>query len=460
MAEFQLPLFEDGVHPSELPLGGVDDMNFVEILHTLPGKRRPPKGKTISVPWERGERSYYVEYSSNLLFIEWEARRKARLGSDEKFYVRVEAPESKGLPTNLAGDVLVALMKRTADRGFEEPEIRTSRHELIQTMRWHNNGSYYRRLEDVLSQFAHMTVATNALWDPGRQRYYRGEFNLLDSWELEETPDDDPRAPLIVRWGKKTLDIFNRGYMKHLDTEMYYDLSNPTTKRIYRWLDKHLSLYPVVEIDVLRFAPKILGYGVSYRYPSKVIGKLSSKFDTLQERGFCLWETQESKSDSGKKFVFTRVTDYSPAAALPRRDFIVGALEERGVDRAEQLVDRYSWERCLRQLSYFEWRARNGKPIENPGAWLSSAIREGHDLPKALAAQMDAAREKTAGWCERMYGALTDEEQEEIDAQVDRLLSLEQGGENGRKDGWSVAAGETRRLQLRNQLLLNRMREA
>ena len=452
-----MALFGEEAFPSELPMGGVDDMNFVEILHSLPGKRRPPEGKMVSVPWERGERSYYVEYSSNLLFIEWEAKRRAGLDTGEKFYIKVEAPKSKGLPTNLAGDVLVALMKQTADNGFSEAQIRTSRYELIKIMRWHNNGSYYHRLENVLSQFAHMTVATNALWDPKRQHYYRGEFNVLDSWELEETPSDDPKAPLLVRWGKKTLDIFKRGYMKHLNTDVYYDLPNPTTKRIYRWLDKHLSLYPVVEIDVLRFAHKILGYGVSYRYPSKVIGKLAPKFDTLQKRGFCLWEAQESGSDSGKKFVFTRVTDYLPAAALPRRDYVVGALEERGVDHAGELVDEYSWERCLRQLAYFEWRARNGKPIENPGAWLSSAIREGHELPKALAAQMDNAREKTAEWCDQMYAALTDEEREDIRVQVEELFSTKQE-EDGRKQDARVA--ESRRLQLRNQLLLNRMREA
>lgn len=455
MADFQLALFGEEAFPSELPMGGVDDMNFVEILHSLPGKRRPPEDKLISVPWERGERSYYVEYSSNLLFIEWEAKRRAGLDSGEKFYVKVEAPKSKGLPTNLAGDVLVALMKQTADNGFTEAQIRTSRHELIKVMRWHSNGSYYRRLEGVLSQFAHMTVATNALWDPGRQSYYRGEFNVLDSWELEETTDNDPKAPLLVRWGKKTLDIFKRGYMKHLNTEVYYDLPNPTTKRIYRWLDKHLSLYPVVEIDVLRFAHKILGYGVSYRYPSKVIGKLGPKFDTLQDRGFCLWETQKSGSDSGKKFVFTRVTDYVPAATLPRRDFIVGALEERGVDHAEQLVDQHSWEECLRQIAYFEWRTRNGKPVDEPGAWLSNAIRKSHTLPKALAAQMDAAREKTAEWCQRMYEALTDEEQRDLDVRVGKLVAA---GRN--RSGRTYGDDRPLQLRLRNQLLLNRMREA
>jgi hypothetical protein len=447
-SEFQPTLFDEETSLEALPMGGVDDMNFVELLHNLPGSRRPPKGETISVPWDQGERSYYVEYSRNRLLIEWRSRGRTRLDGED-FYVRVETPESKGLPNNLAGDVLVALMKFTAEQGsFEEEEIRTSRYELIRFMQWHHNGHYYSRLRDILSQFTHMTVATNALWDPETQAYYEGEFNILDSWEVEDSRNDAPDSTLVVRWGKKTLDIFSRGYLKHLDTKTYYSLSNSTTKRIYRWLDKHLNLYPVVEIDVLRFAHKILGYGVSYRYPSKVISKLSSKLDTLTEIGFCLWEVQESKSDSKKKFVFTRFTDYSPVT-LPRRDYITRALTDRGVNQAETLVETYTWERCLRQLAHYEYHVRNGKRPEDPGAWLATAIRRDYALPEALERQMDRAREKTAEWCDQMYESLTDEDRKSLDREVDELLD-EEGGEDTPR----------RRKQIRNQLLLSQVHTA
>ena len=446
--EFQPALFDEEASLERLPMGGVDDMNFVELLHNLPGSRRPPEGETISVPWDRDERSYYVEYSRNRLLLEWRSRGRARLDGED-FYVRVETPESKGLPTNLAGDVLVALMKFTAEQGsFEKEEIRTSRYELLRFMQWHHNGHYYGRLRDILSQFTHMTVATNALWDPDSQKYYEGEFNILDSWEIEDSVDDDPESTLLVRWGKKTLDIFSRGYLKHLDTATYYSLPNSTTKRIYRWLDKHLNLYPVVEIDVLRFAHKILGYGVSYRYPSKVISKLTPKLDKLTEIGFCLWEVCKSESDSKKKFVFTRFTDYSPVT-LPRRDYIIRALEDRGVNNAEELVETYTWDRSLRQLAHYEFHIRNGKRPENPGAWLATAIRENYELPDRLSNQMERAREKTAEWCEKMYESLTDEDREELDAKVTELLDAE-----------NTPDTDKRRTQLRNQLLLSQVHTA
>jgi hypothetical protein len=448
MSQFELALFDEESPSGSLMLGGVDDMNFIEVLHNVPGARRPQKGRTISVAWKPGERSYYVEYSYTKLLIQWEGRRRSRVDGKD-FYVRVETPDSKGLPTNLAGDVLVALMKLTAEQSnFRDAAINTSRYELLKLMRWHINGHYYKRLRDILSQFTYMAVSTNALWDPRRQCYYEGDFNILDSWRLEESESNDPKSPLIVRWGQETLNIFRLGYMKHLDTDVYYRLPNPTTKRIYRWLDKHLSLHPVVEIDVLRFAHKVLGYGVSYTYPSQVTPKLAPKFDILTEMGFVLWEEHKSKSDSGKKYVFTRLTDYS-VVTLPRRDYIVAALSSRGVARAEHLVDACSWECCLKQLAHHEWRVQQGKEPADAGAWLATAIREDYPLPKPLAMQMNRAKQKTARWCEQMYGELNAEDRDEIDHSVRQMVEAE-------------AAEHTpeRRLQLRNQLLLSRIHEA
>ncbi len=448
MSDTQLPLFSTGQTGHEQGIAGLDDMNIVEVVLGLPGSRRPPTGETISVPWERGDRSYYVEYNSTRLRIEWEGRGRTR-GDLKDFYIEVETPESKGLPNNLAEDVFVALLKKTVDEGFSEPVIKTSRYALIKLMKWHVNGDYYDRLTTILSQFVHMTVSTNALWDPNHQKYFEGEFNILDSWKVEESTDSDPDSPLIIRWGAEVYDIFSRNYMKQLDTELYYSLSNSTTKRIYRWLDKHLGLYPVVEIDVLRFAHKVLGYGVSYRYPSKVTDKLSSKLNTLSEIGFCEWDIQTSDSDSGKKFVFTRLTNYT-GVALPRRDQIVDALDDRGVDHPEQIIDQYNWERCLRQISYFDWRKKHGKEIDDPGAWLANAIRKNHDLPKSLKKQIEISKKATAQWCETMYEALSEKEKEEVDSEVDELLELQE---------LNSPQSPKRRKQLRNHVLLSRKRK-
>lgn len=427
---------------------GIDDMNIVEIILGLPGSRKPPAGEVLSVPWKRDERSYYMEYSSSHLEINWESRGRNR-DEERDFFILVETAESRGLPGPLAEDVFVALLKITADNGFNSPEITITRHSLLQLMQWYTNGDYYDRLENILHQFVNMSVSTNALWDPQKQRYKRGAFNILDSWDTDDEDSNDLAAPITVRWGSKMFEVFDNNYMKQLDTRLYYSLDNATTKRTYRWLDKHLGMYPVVEIDVLRFAHKVLGYGVSYRYPSKVIGKLSPRLDTLSEIGFCHWEVEPSSSDSGKKFVFSRVTDFT-TVTLPRRKDIIEALTSRGVNSASHLVDTFGWNECLHQMAYLDWRQKSGKNIQDPGAWLAQAIRESHTLPKALKSQLERASQNTARWCDAMYESLTAREKATIEEQVDDLMQHEKVAES---------QVETRRRKLRNRLLLARRKQ-
>lgn len=397
---------------------GVDDMNILEIVLGLPGRRRPPRGTVKTVPWKKGERSHWVEYSRSHLTIEWLGRSRVT-GERRDFYVNVETPESKGLPTALAEDVFVALMKCTADQQFDGPEIQRTRNDLISMMGWHRNGQYYQRLDEILSQFVRMTVSTNALWDPEDEAYFTAEFNILDSVEYRQ---GDAEGPVTIIWGQKIMDIFSRNYMKFLDTRTYYAFSSQTAKRVYRWLDKQLSIYPQIQIDVLRFAHRVLGLGVSYTYPSQVLQKLEEKLNELTTAGVATWEYVDSDSDSGKKFVFTRIFDYA-TMILPTRENVVDALRRRGVDHPQQLVEDYMLERCLKQIAYFDWRTQHDRqPVDNPGGFLAERIRNDRPLPKGLRDKMESARERTVEWADRMYANLSDEEKSQVDYRVEELL--------------------------------------
>ena len=429
-------------------VGGLDDMNLLEVLIGLPGRRRPPKGKTISVPWERGERSYYVEYSASSLLVEWDGRGRApsrtakkASASGDRFFIEVKTPESVGLPKTQAEDVIVALMKLSASGAFAEPTVRTTRHELLTIMKWPTSGQYYDRLADALSQLVHLTVETNALWDPERGAHFKSTFNILDSADLEQT-DGAPTAEIYVQWTSKLMRVFERGYMKLLDTDFFYSLSNATTKRIYRWLDKQLTFYPVVEIDVLRFAHKVLGYGVSYEYPSQVIQKLAPWLDELYDRGFCRWSAEESTSDSKKKFVFTRVTTYK-SVIYPRRDYVIAALEARGVKQAAKLVDTHGWERCLRQIEYHDFK---GDAIDDSGAWLREAIEKNYRLPRKLGILIERAKNETARWCNHMYEGLPEQEKKKLWRKVNQMLG-------------SAGGNEAARHRARNHVLLQRRKK-
>lgn len=440
----QMTLFDDD-QPT-LIASGVDDMNLVEVLLGLPGRRRPPHGKTISVPWEKDDRSYYLEYNDSWLRIDWESRRRDT-GKTDNFYLEVRSPESKGLPSKSVEDVFVALLELTARNGFETARIKTTRNELLSIMQRSNGGNAYQHLEETLSQLVNLTVETNAFWNPEKQTYFKSEFNIIDSTDLERSKGDHD-AETHITWGSKMFDIFQRGYLKRLDTDFYYSLSNTTTRRIFRWLDKHFRHYPTIEVDVLRFAHKTLGFGVSYKYPSQVIQKLKNRLDELTERGFCRWSVAESETDSGKKFIFSRRTQYT-AILFPRRDLITEALRDRGVDQAEGLVDQYGWDRCLRHLEYLDHRLQSGEgEIENPGGWLADAIRKDRPLPEEVKKKIGECREQTVKWCDQMYKALSSEERQRLEKKIETKL-----------EGSTKAERETLAPKWRNRLLLNRIKQ-
>jgi len=440
----QMTLFDP--EDANLVASGIDDMNLVEVLLGLPGRRRPPSGKTISVPWGKDDRSYYLEYNNSWLRIDWKSRRRDT-GNQDHFYLEVRTPETKGLPTKSVEDVFVALLELTAQSNFESPKIKTTRHELLSIMNHSDGGKAYQRLEETLSQLVNLTVETNAFWSPKKETYFKSEFNIIDSTDLERR-EGDHNAETHITWGSKMFDIFQNGYLKRLDTDFYYSLSNTTTRRVFRWLDKHFRHYPTIEVDVLRFAHKTLGFGVSYKYPSQVLQKLDKRLEELVERGFCRWEAVESQTDSGRKFIFTRRTHYT-AVLFPRRDFIIEALEEHGVQKAAQLVDQYGWDRCLRHLEYLEHRLQSrNKPIQNPGGWLADAIRQDRPLPKGVEEKIAKCRKETVEWCNHMYQALSLEEQARLEERInDELGDCTEEERDALAHRW------------RNRILLNRVKQ-
>ncbi|PQJ36821.1 hypothetical protein BSZ35_00255 [Salinibacter sp. 10B] len=440
----QMTLFEE--EEPTLVASGIDDMNLVEVLLGLPGRRRPPEDKTISVPWEKDDRSYYLEYNNSWLRIDWESRRRDT-GKKDDFYLEVRSPESKGLPTKSVEDVFVALMDLTARENFTSPKIKTTRHELLSIMKHSDGGKAYQRLEETLSQLVNLTVETNAFWNPKKETYFKSEFSIIDSTDLERSQGDH-NAETHITWGSKMFEIFQKGYLKRLDTDFYYSLSNTTTRRIFRWLDKHFRHYPTVEVDVLRFAHKTLGFGVSYKYPSQVLQKLEKRLDELVERGFCKWKVVDSKTDSGRKFIFSRRTQYT-AVLFPRRDLIIEALERHGLNRASEFVDRHGWDRCLRHLEYLEHRLQSGKKeIQNPGGWLADAIEQDRRLPSGIKEKISECREQTVEWCNQMYQALSLEEKSKLEQRIKKEL-----------EGCNEEEKEIMERQWRNRLLLNRIKQ-
>lgn len=457
----QLDIFEQ-LDRSHLPShDGRDDMNLAEVILGVvrPGSGQRNKGKKTT-PWPSGSRNYDITLTENEYRIEWRSTFPQSDGSSEEktLYRSVEC--NRGLPGPHAEDILIALLKLTAEQHFEEDRISLTCHQLLDMMQWNKTKYYYRRLRETLHQLVGMSVHTNAIYHPEKNRYVERAFNIFSDMEIS----GDGRlknADCYVRWAKGVFELFQMGYTKPLDTEFFYALDDPMTKRIYRWLDKHLRRTTFVEIDVLEFAHKIIGYGLSYSYPSQVTRKLNPKLNELHARGFCRWENVKDKSSpSGSKYVFHRITPYT-SVIYPTRKNILDAMVERGVRKkiAVQLLQAYGWEPCLRQIEHLDYNLSQGNGPENPGGWLTRAIKyedgTGYSLPDELEEMMMQARKETQRWCAEMYDAMTPAERKQLrseiyqnaDSATRRKLREEDESEN-----------RSLLLKLRNQHLLTRQR--
>ena len=438
-----------------------DDMNLVEVVLGIvrPGSGRRKKGEVVT-PWSPGERTYDIKLTENSYRIDWEASVLLPDGSKEtrQFYRSVEC--NRGLPGPHAEDIFIALLKLTAEKHFDEDKISLTCHQLLELMQWNKTKYYYNRLRETLHQLVGMSVHTNAIWHPEKKRYVERAFNIFSDMEI----DDDSRhadAGCYVRWAKGVFELFQMGYTKPLDTEFFYSLEDPMSKRMYRWLDKHLRRSTIVEIDVLEFAQKVLGYGLSYQYPSEVTRKLEPKLNDLYKRGFCRWETIiDANFASRVKYAFYRVTPYT-SVVYPTRENILAALVERQVYRetAEELIDTHGWEPCLRQIDHLDYNISAGEAPENPGGWLKRAISyndgKGFKLPGELEDVIKNARVETQRWCAEMYEAMSPIERETLKQEI--LASADTETRALLKQDNSQA--HHRFLKLRNQRLLTLRRE-
>ena len=166
-----------------------------------------------------------------------------------------------GLPTSLDDEVLVGLIQLTKRRSnFTDARVQFSRYELIELLGWPQSGQSYRRIEEALHRWVGVVLMyENAWWDNEARSWVDEQFHVLDNVTLYDrerwrtsvrsgksskvdksgSKADKPPLPLSsFRWNEVIFRSFQSGNLKQLDLEFYLKLRLPTTKRMYRFLDK------------------------------------------------------------------------------------------------------------------------------------------------------------------------------------------------------------------------------
>ena len=213
-----------------------------------------------------------------------------------------------GLPTSLDDEVLVGLIQLTKRRSnFTDARVQFSRYELIELLGWPQSGQSYRRIEEALHRWVGVVLMyENAWWDNQARSWVDEQFHVLDNvtlydrerWrtsarsaksnkaEKSGSKADKPPLPLSsFRWNEVIFRSFQSGNLKQLDLEFYLKLRLPTTKRMYRFLDKRFYRRSRLDFDLRTLACEHIGLSRSYA-PTELKRRLKPALEEMEQLGF------------------------------------------------------------------------------------------------------------------------------------------------------------------------------
>jgi hypothetical protein len=315
-----------------------------------------------------------------------------------------------GLPTSLDDEVLVGLIQLTKRRSnFTDARVQFSRYELIELLGWPQSGQSYRRIEEALHRWVGVLLMyENAWWDNSAKSWVDENFHVLDNVTLYDRErrrttakskakgdrGGVTKAPLPLssfRWNEVIFQSFQSGNLKQLDLEFYLRLRLPTSKRMYRFLDKRFYRRSRLDFDLRTLACEHIGMSRSYA-PTALKRRLKPALEELEQLGFLEPLSPEERYSYVKRgtwrIIFIRGRGAGAAsdeAAPQKASELVEALKARGVTGriAAELVEAHLASRIQTKLDVFDWLMRNeDKRVgKNPAGYLVASIRADYQAP-------------------------------------------------------------------------------
>lgn len=319
-----------------------------------------------------------------------------------------------GLPTSLDDEVLVGLIQLTKRRSnFTDPKVQFSRYELIELLGWPQSGQSYRRIEEALHRWVGVLLMyENAWWDNAAKSWVDENFHVLDNVTLYDRerrrpsprsksgkadkggvakPDRTPLPLSSFRWNEVIFQSFQSGNLKQLDLEFYLRLRLPTTKRMFRFLDKRFYRRARLDFDLRTLACEHIGMSRSYA-PTELKRRLKPALEELEQLGFLEPLSPEERYSYVKRGTWRIIlirgrsaeSDASTCAMTPAAE-LIEALKARGITAktAAELVETHSAGRIQTKVDVFDWLMRNeDKRVgKNPAGYLVASIRADYQAP-------------------------------------------------------------------------------
>lgn len=238
-----------------------------------------------------------------------------------------------GLPTEFDERVYVALMAITMQGAIANRKVPFSIYQILKIMGLVKSKRTYQDIEGSLKRLVGVTIySEGAFWDnQNKERVTMSEaFHLIEKYwlrykEKKEEIREEEGVPGYIIWGEDIWRSIQANYIKSLNLEFFYSLESPTTRRLYRFLDKRMQYQQEYEIDIFELASR-LGM-VRYSKPAWVKRRLQPALDELIAKDFL------KSAEVVKHKRYTRIRFIKTPKPLPQT---TDETEEQSQDREDQ----------------------------------------------------------------------------------------------------------------------------
>ena len=324
-----------------------------------------------------------------------------------------------GLPTSTDDEILVGLIQLTKRKSnFTNAKVPFSRYELIELLGWPQSGASYRRIEEALHRWVGVVLMyENAWWDNTAKSWVDENFHVLDNVTLYDRErrrrapkggkvpakppagrrprkvgtEGDPLPLSSFRWNEVIFESFQSGNLKQLDLEFYLKLRLPTTKRMFRFLDKRFYRRERLDFDLKTLACEHIGMSRSYA-PTELKRRLRPALEELEQLGFLEPLAPEDRYSWVSKgswrilLIRARPKPQPAAADAPSEQAeLHDLLVQRGVSArvAQELVAAHPPGRVRTKVDVFDWLVKNqDKRVgKNPSGFLVASIKGDYETP-------------------------------------------------------------------------------
>lgn len=334
----------------------------------------------------------------------------------------IMAPSKHGLPTAMDDEVMVGLIQLTKRRNnYTDPKVAFSRYELIELLGWPQNGQSYQRIEEALHRWVGVVLMyENAWWDNAAKSWVDENFHILENVSLYDRErrrragrpgakaaarppkEGDPLPLSSFRWNEVIFRSFQSGNLKQLDLEFYLKLRLPTTKRMFRFLDKRFYRRDRLDFDLRTLACEHIGMSRSYK-PTELKRRLRPALEELEALGFLepladadryAWQGRGSWRINLVRG--PRGRDAAGPSGSAEADGLIDLLTARGVAAraAADLVAAAAPGAIAARVEVFDWLVKRGdkRVGKNPAGYLVASIRDGYEPPEGYARPDEADR--------------------------------------------------------------------